>query len=175
MFARQMPLLENQSIYALITESTEPPTQEECMNHAALRFARFALVATAVVLVNTIIFAQTDSGRITGMLTDQNGGLVPGASIVLKNDRTGEERTVTSGSDGSYSIASLKPSSYTITVTANGLGATANGIQILAGQEFRLNTTLQPSALNASVNVIAGAETFSTTYSASINLNANRQ
>jgi hypothetical protein len=40
-------------------------------------------------------YAQTDQGRIVGTVVDANGGLVPGASVVVKNERTGEERTTT--------------------------------------------------------------------------------
>jgi len=42
-------------------------------------------------------------GRIAGTVTDSAGGLVPGATIVAKNERTGEERTATTNEVG-YSL-----------------------------------------------------------------------
>src|SRR5215471_13064286 len=93
-------------------------------------------LAVAVVLVFTATaFAQSDAGRIAGTLTDQNGAVVPGAVVTAKNDRTGEERSATSGDDGTYLITALKPSTYTVTVNAPGLSATANNVQVLVGQE----------------------------------------
>ena len=50
------------------------------------------------------------SGRIVGILTDQNGGLVPGASVLVKNEKTGEERTIVSTSDGTFMVSALRPS-----------------------------------------------------------------
>jgi len=115
---------------------------------------------------------QTDSGRISGTVKDSNGGLVPGATILVKNERTGEERTTTSINDGTYIVASLKPSSYVLTVTAQGLTATAT-VQVLVGQELKLDLTVQPAGLQESVNIVAGGESAMTVDSASMNVNVN--
>ena len=131
-------------------------------------------LAVAVVLVFTATaFGQTDVGRIAGALTDQNGAVVPGAVITAKNDRTGEERSANSGEDGTYVISGLKPSNYTVTVNAPGLGATANNVQVLVGQEFKLNLTLKPSDVRVVVDVTSGADVALTTDSASMNVNVN--
>ena len=44
--------------------------------------------ATAVPAV-----AQTDQGKFTGTVIDSTGGFVSGATVTLKNERTGEERS----------------------------------------------------------------------------------
>src|ERR1700681_3718953 len=65
--------------------------------------ARLLLMVTfALLAVHLVAFGQADSGRIAGTLADQNGALVPGASVVAKNERTGEERTVASSDAGTY-------------------------------------------------------------------------
>ena len=131
-------------------------------------------LAVAVVLVFTATaFAQSDVGRIAGTLTDQNGGVVPGAAVTAKNDRTGEERSVTSGDDGTYLITGLKPSTYTVTVNAAGLSATANNVQVLVGQEFKLSLTLKPGDVRVVVDVTSGADVALTTDSASMNVNVS--
>jgi hypothetical protein len=116
--------------------------------------------------------AQTESGRIAGTVRDSNGGLVPGATIVVKNDRTGEERTSTSTDEGTYIISSLKPASYSLTVTASGLTANAV-VQVLVGQEVKLDVTVHPAGVSESVNIVAGGETTLTVDSASMNVNVN--
>src|SRR5712691_280675 len=119
------------------------------------------------------LLLRLTAGRIAGTLSDQNGGLVPGANIVVKNERTGEERTVTSASDGAYVVPTLRPSLYTVTATAQGLTASATNIQVLVGQELKLNLTLLPAGVEAKVNVVAGGEAAMTTDSASMNVNVN--
>ena len=45
------------------------------------------LIAIATLFVLPLaVNAQTDQGRIAGTVTDANGGLVPGATIVVKNE-----------------------------------------------------------------------------------------
>src|SRR5215211_1239290 len=69
--------------------------------------------------------AQQDHARIGGVVTDANGAIVPGASILVKNERTGEERTATSTDSGSYIVSGLRPSHYTITASAQNLSVRA--------------------------------------------------
>ncbi len=102
--------------------------------------------------------AQTDQGRIVGTVRDQNGGLVPGASVVVKNDRTGEERTATANGEGGYIVPALRASQYTITVTATNFAATTiTGVQITVGQDQTLDVTVSPTGVSESIDVIAGA------------------
>src|ERR1051325_5528240 len=74
--------------------------------------------------------AQTDQGRIAGTVTDSNGGLVPGASVVVKNERTNEERTATTNEVGYFIVSALRPSSYTVSVSANNLSAKTTNVQV---------------------------------------------
>jgi Carboxypeptidase regulatory-like domain len=142
--------------------------------HEMLRRSLFAVLAVAALAWFQVPgFAQADSGRLAGTVTDQNGGLVPGASIVVKNDRTGEERTVMSTSDGTYLVSSLRPSTYTVTATAQGLTTAASNVRVLVGQELKLNLTLLPTGVQATIDVIAGSEAALTTDSASMNVNVD--
>ena len=78
-------------------------------------------VLALICAIQLSVFAQTDQGRIVGTVSDAQGGIVPGAAVSVKNERTGEERTATSNESGYFMIASLKPSLYTITATAQNL------------------------------------------------------
>jgi Carboxypeptidase regulatory-like domain len=126
-----------------------------------------------LVLAFTAVLAQTDTGRITGVLTDQNGAVVPGATVIVKSSKTGEERTATSTSDGTYIITSLRPSVYSVTASTQGLSITATGVQVLIGQEVKLNLALQTTGVEAKVNVVAGADTAVNTESAAMGANVN--
>jgi hypothetical protein len=140
------------------------------------RFPRliYLFLACATLLMGqAITLAQTDTGRIVGTVTDQNGALVPGATVVVRNDRTAEERTVTSTGEGIYIVPSLKASAYTVTVTGQNLIAKAENVQLNVGQELNLNLTLQPAGIEAGVTVIAEAEAPLDTSSARMGVNVS--
>src|SRR4029079_6308348 len=107
----------------------------------AQRLRRCPLVILVIVISRSRfqpVQGQTDQGRIVGTVTDSTGAIVPGATVAAKNERTGEERTTTTNDLGSYIISPLKPSTYTVTVTATNLKAQVTNVQLLVGQELNL-------------------------------------
>src|SRR5215203_4114745 len=60
--------------------------------------------------------AQTDA-RFTGTVVDQSGATVAGATVTIRNERTGEERTARTNPGGRYVVANLRPSVYTVRAT----------------------------------------------------------
>jgi hypothetical protein len=133
------------------------------------------VLATMLILVffQLPAFGQMDQGRIVGVVTDANGAIVPGVSVTAKNDRTGEERTATTNQDGTYIIAGLRPSAYTITATGQNLTIRASNVQVLAGQELNLPLALQATGVEAKVDVTATADTALDSNSASMSVNVN--
>ncbi|MFZ0063628.1 MAG: TonB-dependent receptor [Pyrinomonadaceae bacterium] len=139
-----------------------------------LKSALFGLfLISAVALFCLPAFAQTDRGRIAGTVTDANGGLVPGASVVVTNEQTSEERTTTTNESGYFVVSALRPSTYSVTVSANDLNGKTTNVQLLVGQESTLVIVVQPTGLSASVNVNAGGETALDTGSATMSVNVN--
>jgi hypothetical protein len=131
------------------------------------------LVFATVSLIHLPAQAQQDQGRITGLVTDAAGAIVPGASVLVKNERTGEERTATSSDSGSYIISGLKPSLYTVTAQGQNLNVRVTNVQLLVGQELNLNLTLQATGVEEKVDIVADAATGLETGSASMNVNVN--
>ncbi len=132
------------------------------------------VIALATLFVLPLVAdAQTDQGRIAGTVTDSNGALVPGAAIVVKNERTGEERTAVTNEAGHFVVSALRPSAYTVSASAKDLSAKTTSVQVLVGQEYALTLTVQPTGIAASVDVTAGAETALDTSSASMGANVD--
>src|SRR4051794_37215003 len=76
-----------------------------------------ALVAI-VACVPTL--AQNTTADIVGTVTDSSGAVISGATVELTNVETQEKRTIISGESGEYTFTLLKPSRYSLTVTASG-------------------------------------------------------
>jgi outer membrane receptor protein involved in Fe transport len=137
------------------------------------RFLLGAVTIATVFLICLPTLAQTDQGRLGGVVTDANGAIVPGASILVKNERTGEERTATSSESGSYVVSGLRPSLYIVTAAAQNLSVRVTKVQLLVGQETTLNLTLQATGVEEKVDVVAGGDTAIDTASASMSVNVN--
>lgn len=142
-----------------------------------IRRSRFlsyiTLVFAALLFAQGAAVAQTDSGKISGTVRDENGALVPGTTVTVTNDRTGEERTATSNADGYFSIPALKAATYTVTATTTGLGAKVQNVEVNVGKEVNLSVTLKVMELRASINIVASEEVTVTTGSASMGANVN--
>jgi len=117
-------------------------------------------------------FSQGDYGRISGSVSDNNGAVVPGASVTVTNEVTGETRSVTAGSDGAFTIIQLKPSKYTVSVSGgNFKPSTQKGVNLLIGQELNLTMILVPEGVTASVDIVSGEDLPLNTSSASMSAN----
>jgi hypothetical protein len=127
-----------------------------------------------IVLVASAAYGQTDQGLIGGKVKDSSGAIIPGASVTVKNERTGEERTTLSGDSGDYLFPALRPSEYTLKATLPGFApAESKPLQVVVGQKLSVDFTLQPATVNTTVNVEAAVETAVDTSSARMGVNVD--
>ncbi len=116
------------------------------------------MTAMLVVALPAIGFAQTDQGKFTGTVHDSTGGFVGGATVTVRNERTGEERAQTTSNTGVFLIANLKPSSYTVRATKEGFAAVEyTQLPIAVGQELHLDFEFRPAGVQESVTVVGQA------------------
>jgi hypothetical protein len=122
------------------------------------RLIAFALVCAATLFASAPTSAQTDTGRIAGVVRDPVGAVVAGASVVARNERTGEERAAATDAEGLYQIPALRASNYTVTVTAPNFAAnTFTNVQLNVGQEQKLDVALTAAGVTEDVTVLSGA------------------
>jgi Carboxypeptidase regulatory-like domain/TonB dependent receptor len=85
---------------------------------------KFSLTFVCVLLLGLILprqmFAQVDTGAISGTVKDTSGGVVAGAKVTLTNEGTGVLVTTTSSSSGEYSFSPVKIGNYTLSVEFAG-------------------------------------------------------
>ncbi len=141
----------------------------------SIHATRVAFALLVVLIAGLGAFAQTDTGSITGVVKDPNGAIVPGATVEVTNLKTGEERTVTSNDDGTFSVPALKASTYSVTVTTTGQNATVPEVTVNPGRETSLGISLKLTDLTAAINIVAGEEVTITTGSASMGTNVNQR
>jgi hypothetical protein len=126
------------------------------MQHIS-KLARACVLAAALVSLQVVAIAESD-GSFSGTVIDPSGSSVSGATIVARNERTGEERIVVANADGRYVLTGLRPSIYTIKVTFQGFAPVEyTGVQLAAAQEFPLDLTLQAAGVTEAVTVKGNA------------------
>lgn len=130
------------------------------LRSAVLSLGLVALFFFASPITQQIALAQaisTNGGSIQGTVTDQNGGVIPGATITIANPETGSSRTLTSDSAGIYSLGPLIPGNYTITVTSPGFQRTVVKTVVKTGTVTSGNVKLVVGSQGVTVEVNAGA------------------
>src|SRR4051812_10320714 len=83
---------------------------------------RMLATVCLVLLVASPVLAQT--GQINGVITDNTGSVVPGASVKAVEVATGLSRDTVTGADGRYAFTSLRPTTYDITTELSGFRTT---------------------------------------------------
>ena len=111
-------------------------------------------VAVALVALTSSqpAWAQSES-RITGVVRDATGAVVPGATVTATNQTTRDSKTATTGADGSYSI-SVPPATYSVAVSLTGFRRTAQDVEVSAGASKQLDFSLE-TQLTEEVTVTA--------------------
>src|SRR6185295_15098882 len=62
----------------------------------------------------------SNTGTVTGVVKDEKGAVVPGATVKLINVGTNAERTASTSAEGVYEISQLVPGTYKLEVQATG-------------------------------------------------------
>ena len=104
--------------------------------------------------------AQATTGSIRGVVLDQSGAVVAGATISAKNEATGvTTATLKSTGDGIYNLPNLIPGKYTVTAEApNFKKAVFTSVDVRVGQDTTLDVALQAGIATETVTVMAGTE-----------------
>ena len=130
---------------------------------------KFMAKTLTLLLLMTVpmLFAQTDTGALSGTISDPSGGAVANATVALENRATGLVRTTSTDSTGTYRFNLLAPGMYSISAQSQGFKRVAgNGVQIQVAREAELNLQLELGATAESVQVEAAASVLATESSA---------
>ncbi|HUX44371.1 MAG TPA: TonB-dependent receptor, partial [Terracidiphilus sp.] len=100
---------------------------------------------------------------LRGVVKDQTGALVPGATVTLTDKGTGRTFSTASSQTGLYAFPQIPPAKYTITVTAAGFGAQSKSAELLVNQPATVDFSMSVKASAETVDVSASAQTLNTT------------
>jgi hypothetical protein len=93
-------------------------------------------------------------GTINGQATDPTGAAVAGAIITVTEAGTGQTRTATSGTDGFYTLTSIKPSTYTLSVDSTGFKKVLQkDVLLQASQSLTIDVPLTVGSTSETISV----------------------
>lgn len=129
-----------------------------------LRGIKASLAAVCVLGASALCaYAQVYSGSISGFIRDPSGAVVPRATVVAKDVGKGFTYRTTSNETGLYTIRSLPPSTYTLTVTAAGFDTASHpNVTLAVSQSVTIDVQMTIGSARQTVTVSESVPLLST-------------
>src|SRR5438128_12460733 len=103
------------------------------------RSVQAPLLVMSLFIMTASLFAQTSLATLRGKAIDQQGGVLPGATVTVRHVETNTTRTSVTEATGQYFLPSLPAGPYELTVERSGLStATRANVVLPVGQEAEL-------------------------------------
>jgi hypothetical protein len=122
----------------------------------ALLFVLFAIPVPAS--------AQFDAGQISGFVRDAQQAALPGATVTVANEATGNKRSTVTNSSGFYVMPDIPVGTYTVTIEIPGFKKFARtGIRLTAASQVAVDAELELGSLEETITVTAAQSFVQTT------------
>jgi hypothetical protein len=99
------------------------------------------------------------SAQLQGVVHDQTGGVLPGASVTLARVETGVSLTTVSDANGGFRFPNLAPGAYQVKVVMAGFKTATVDAQVLTQQTANVAVALDVASATEEVSVTAAAPT----------------
>ena len=128
------------------------------------RFLGLAATATCIIAISFLIVAPaapaqatapppahahalSDTGSISGNVSDHQGSPLAGAQVTLTNLATKESTNGSTDGTGAYSSDGLKPGHYSVVFESKGLISKTQSVEVKAGKKSKVSERLKPPEL----------------------------
>ena len=127
-----------------------------------MRMPTRSILSFVFVFVFSAIFwpvqAQSNSGSISGTVTDPSGAVVPGATVTIENPVSGYLRSAKTDSTGRFQFSNLPFNPYHLTAAAPGFGGVAQDADVRSAVAVNVGITLKVAGASTTVTVESGAD-----------------
>lgn len=116
----------------------------------------------------TMTWAQEARANLGGRVLDQQGAVIPGATVAVTSVETRVRQQTVTNESGSWYVRFLNPGNYMISITATGFKtAERKGISLAVADDKLLDITLEIGQMSDTVSVTAEAPLIDTSSSIS--------
>lgn len=118
-----------------------------------------AIMALMLALASLAVAQDLDTVTITGRVTDQNGAIIPGATVEAVLIKSGLSRKATTNDEGRFRLIQLEPGTYTLRYSASGFATQEKtDLALVSGQNAQFEVVLLPQGVTAEAVVVSVAD-----------------
>ena len=110
----------------------------------------------------TVAVGQTSMGTLRGTVIDEQGGVLPGATITARHVATNTVLTTVSSEAGLYYLSNLPAGAYEVTVELSGFASNRRSLDLRVGQELTIAFTLSIGGVAETVAVVGESRVIAT-------------
>src|SRR5262245_28953222 len=115
---------------------------------------RFLLLAVFIALSAPLAIAQINSATVSGIVTDESKGVLPGTTVTVTDLETGRKFVAVTDARGAYQMPPLPPGVYKLEAELSGFATTEiPRLELLVGQQSSIGVTMRISAVQESLTV----------------------
>jgi hypothetical protein len=98
--------------------------------------------------------AQFDTATVLGIVNDQSGAAVPGATVTLTNNATGIKASAVTSGTGSYQFLNVRVGTYVLEAELQGFAkAVASDVEVTVNARQRVDLSLRVGGIGEQVEV----------------------
>ncbi len=121
------------------------------------------LASALLVLASSVMFGQSTTSSLIGIVTDNTGAIVVGATVTVTNKATGITYSATADAQGAYRVTQLPPGSYSVTIAAAGFASyDIQAMTLQVDQQARQDVSLVVGQSTQIVDVSSSAQLLDT-------------
>lgn len=127
-------------------------------------FRRILSWGLAVIVSAGSLSAQSTTGTIQGVITDNQKAVIPGVTVTVRHVATNSTRTLITEANGSYRFLNMPVGDYELVVELGGFSKyVRSGITLSLNQDAVVDVELQPASVSESIEVRSDAPLLNTT------------
>src|SRR5712691_1243586 len=130
------------------------------------RGTRFGVLPLALLVGLAVVSAsaQVSNAVVTGIVTDAQGGILPGVTITLTNAESGVVRTIVTEENGRYRLGGVPPGRYNVRAELPGFATQeVKDTTLTIGLEYTKDFTMGLRGLQESITVTGDSPIVETT------------
>lgn len=128
-----------------------------------------------ILLLNTFLLAQSDTGRVQGTISDIRGAAISNATVTATNTATNKVYAANTNDTGYFSIPAVQRGPYKVEIKSPGFKTATQEFTLEISEAKTVNAALEPGSVSESVDVTAAATVLDTSTSATGDVIQGRQ
>jgi hypothetical protein len=123
------------------------------MHSSSRRAVRLFLFLSVLFALIPALLAQSNSGVLSGIITDPAGAVIPDATVTVQNPVSGLMRTAKTDGQGHFLFTNLPFNAYHLTAEATGFSSVAQDETVTSTVPVTVKLALQVSTASTTIHV----------------------